>query len=190
MSEVGPLDPVLRAGIAHLWFGTIHPFEDGNGRIARALTDQMLARSESSPQRFYSRSAQIRRERDAYYANLEATQSGDLGITPWLNWFPFCLDRALDGADITLAQLLEKARFWERFRDLKINERQRLLANRTLDRFEGKLTSSKWAKLAKCSRYTALRDIESLLALGALAKDKAGGRSTSYSLGKGSPNPL
>src|SRR5208337_2934900 len=175
-------DLVLRAGIAHLWFVTIHPFEDGNGRIARALADLMLARSEQSPQRFYSMSAQIRKERDAYYGGLEETQKGTLDITARLEWFLDCLNRAFDGVDSTLAIVLKKARFWESYAKTQFNDRQRLVLNKLLDGFEGKMTSSKWAKLAKCSQDTALRDILELTERGLLAKDSAGGRSTSYSL--------
>ncbi|MBT9386160.1 Fic family protein [Pseudooceanicola sp. CBS1P-1] len=175
-------DPVLRAAIAHLWFVTIHPFEDGNGRIARAIADLMLARSEGSPQRFYSMSAQIRQERGAYYAMLERTQKGDPEITEWLSWFLGCLDRAISGADAMLAEVLTKARVWEQLRSLWLNERQRDVINRLLDGFEGKLTSGKWAKMTKVSTDTALRDITELVALGVLRKDPAGGRSTSYSL--------
>jgi len=175
-------DLVLRAGIAHLWFVTIHPFDDGNGRIARALADMMLARSEGSPQRFYSMSAQIRVEREAYYGGLEETQKGTLDITVRLEWFLACLDRALDGAESTLAAVLGKARFWESSRNVPFNERQRLLLNKLLDGFDGKLTSSKWARIAKCSQDTALRDILDLVKRGILTKDSAGGRSASYSL--------
>jgi Fic family protein len=179
-----PLDPVLKAAIAHLWFVTIHPFEDGNGRIARAIADMMLARSEGSPQRFYSMSAQIRLERKDYYAILERTQKGDLDITVWLQWFLGCLDRAFDGAEDILANVLRKARFWEAMAGQPLNERQRKVVNRLLDGFEGKLTSSKWAALTKTSPDTALRDINDLVARGVLVKDEGGGRSTSYSLGR------
>lgn len=175
-------DPVLRAALAHLWFVTIHPFEDGNGRIARAIADMALARAEGSPQRFYSMSAQIRRERDAYYDALEQTQKGDLDITGWLVWFLDCLDRAISGADDTLAQVLRKARVWDQLRDKPLNDRQRAVINRLLDGFEGKLTSGKWARLTKVSTDTALRDITDLVNLGVLHKDDAGGRSTNYSL--------
>ena len=175
-------DPVLRAGLAHLWFVTIHPFEDGNGRIARAIADMALARSEQSPQRFYSMSAQIRIERKTYYDILEKTQRGGLDITSWLEWFLGCLDRAFDGTEETLGSVLHKARFWERHADTSFNDRQRLMLNKLLDDFEGKLTSSKWAKIAKCSQDTALRDILDLVNHGILAKDAGGGRSTSYSL--------
>ena len=177
-------DLVLKAGVAHLWFVTIHPFDDGNGRIARAIADMVLARSERSPQRFYSMSAQIRRERKSYYEMLEATQKGDLDITRWLEWFLACLGRAFEHAETILSAVLGKARFWDRFLGTEFNERQRSMINRLLNGLEGKLTSSKWAKLVKCSQDTALRDIEDLIRKGVLAKDSAGGRSTSYSLAK------
>jgi Fic family protein len=175
-------DPVLKAALAHLWFVTVHPFDDGNGRIARAIADMALARSEQSPQRFYSMSAQIRLERNAYYDILEATQKGDLDITAWLEWFLECLDRAIEGAEQTLAGVIQKARFWEMFKDHPLNERQRKVINRLLDGFEGKMTSSKWAKLTKSSPDTALRDINDLVSKGILAREPGGGRSTSYAL--------
>ena len=175
-------DPVMKAGIAHLWFVTIHPFDDGNGRIARALTDLLLSRSEQSSQRFYSMSTQIRQERKDYYDTLEATQKGDLDVTPWMKWFLGCLGRAFEGADAVLAAVLDKAQFWEQHRATTLNDRQRLMVNKLLDGFEGKLTSSKWAKIAKCSSDTALRDIEGLIAQRILKREAAGGRSTSYSL--------
>ncbi len=175
-------DPVLRAGLAHLWFVTVHPFDDGNGRIARAIADMALARSEQSSQRFYSMSAQIRIERKAYYDALERTQKGGLDITPWMEWFLGCLDRAFDGTEETLASVLHKARFWEMHAGTSLNDRQRMMLNKLLDGFEGKLTSSKWATIAKCSQDTALRDIFSLVDHGIFAKDPGGGRSTSYSL--------
>ena len=175
-------DPVIKAALAHLRFVTIHPFDDGNGRIARAIADMSLARSEESSQRFYSMSAQIRLERKAYYDMLEATQKGGLDITPWLEWFLGCLDRAFDGAEKTLAAVFQKADFWNKHAAAKINERQRDMLNRLLDGLEGKLTSSKWALLEKCSPDTALRDIQNLLDQAILAKDGGGGRSTSYSL--------
>ncbi len=178
------IDPVMKAGLAHFWFVTIHPFDDGNGRIARAIADMTLARSENSPQRFYSMSAQIRQERNAYYNILEQTQKGTLDITPWMEWFLACLGRAIDGAQTTLGAVLAKARFWESVAGAAINERQRLILNRLLDGFEGKLTSSKYAKLAKCSQDTAQRDISSLVERGILVRNPEGGRSTSYSLGK------
>jgi Fic family protein len=177
-------DLVLKAGVAHLWFVTIHPFDDGNGRIARAIADMVLARSEHGPQRFYSMSAQIRQERKEYYEILEATQKGGLDITPWLGWFLECLGRAFERAETILAAVLKKARFWESFDKMEFNERQRAMVNRLLNGFEGKLTSSKWAKLAKCSPDTALRDIEDLIRKKVLVKDAAGGRSTSYSLAR------
>jgi Fic family protein len=176
------IDPLLKAALAHLWLVTVHPFDDGNGRIARAIADMALARSEQSPQRFYSMSAQIRQERKAYYDVLEATQKGDLDITPWLEWFLACLDRAFDGAEDILAAVLKKARFWNTHAGQAFNERQRAMLNHLLDGFEGKLTSSKWAVIEKCSPDTALRDITELVERGVLRKDEAGGRSTSYSL--------
>jgi Fic family protein len=176
------VDPVLKAGIAHLWFVTIHPFEDGNGRIARAIADQQLARSEKSAQRFYSMSGQIRQERNAYYDILEVTQKGDLDITPWLEWFLACLGRAIDGAETILGSVLLKAKFWKLHEDESFNDRQRKVLNRMLDGFEGKMTSSKWAALAKSSQDTASRDIDDLLTRKILVRDAAGGRSTSYSL--------
>ena len=176
------IDDVLKAAVAHLWFVTIHPFEDGNGRIARAIADMALARSENSPQRFYSMSAQISVERNAYYDVLEATQKGDLDITNWLEWFSGCLGRAFDGAEMILGSVLKKARFWELHGGEKFNERQIKVLNRLLNGFQGKMTSSKWAALGKCSQDTASRDIDDLVKRGILQKDAAGGRSTSYSL--------
>ncbi|WP_264601891.1 Fic family protein [Rhodobium gokarnense] len=175
-------DPVLKAGIAHLWFVTLHPFDDGNGRIARAIADMALARSEGTSQRFYSMSAQIRAERNAYYDTLERTQKGDLDITDWLDWFLACLGRAFEGAEAVLSSVLGKARFWEAHAAASFNDRQREMLNRLMDGFEGKLTSSKWAKIEKCSQDTALRDIDDLIRRNILVKDAAGGRSTSYSL--------
>lgn len=177
-----PLDPVLKAAVAHLWFVTLHPFDDGNGRMARAIADMQLARAEDSPQRFYSMSAQIRQERTAYYAILEKTQRGDMDVTGWVLWFLECLDRAFDGAERILSTVLRKARVWDALAGQPLNERQHKVINRLLDGFEGKLTTSKWAALAKTSPDTALRDISDLVARGILVKDAAGGRSTSYSL--------
>ena len=175
-------DPLFRAALAHLWFATIHPFDDGNGRMARAIADWALARSEKSPQRFYSMSSRIRQERDAYYEILERTQKGTLDVTPWMVWFLVCLGRAFEGTEATLATVLHKARFWRKHADVNINDRQRLLLNKILDGFDGKLTSSKWARIAKCSQDTAIRDIKDLVAQGVLEKDAGGGRSTSYSV--------
>jgi Fic family protein len=175
-------DAVLKAGIAHLWFVTLHPFEDGNGRMARAIADMALAKSEQSPQRFYSLSAQIRHERKAYYDMLEKTQKNDLDITSWLEWFLNCLDRAIGNTEETLGDVLYKARFLQTHKNVSLNDRQRIMLNKMLDGFEGKLTSSKWAKLTKCSQDTALRDILDLVERGILLKDAGGGRSTSYSL--------
>jgi Fic family protein len=178
-----PVDPVLKAALAHLWFVTIHPFDDGNGRIARAIADMSLARSEGSPQRFYSMSSQIRAERNAYYDILEKTQKQDsLDVTPWLEWFLSCLDQAFDGAEQILAAVFRKAEFWKRHAAAPLNERQRDMLNRLLDGFEGKLTSSKYAIIEKTSPDTALRDITDLVDRSILKKDDAGGRSTSYSL--------
>jgi Fic family protein len=175
-------DPVLRAAVAHLWFVTIHPFDDGNGRIARAIADMALAQAEQSPQRFYSMSAQIRLERKDYYAALEATQKGSLDITAWLAWFLGCLDRGFNGAESILAHVTQKARFWQSLAGHDLSARQRQVVDRLLDGFVGKLTTSKWAALTKCSSDTALRDITDLVARGVLVRDPAGGRSTSYSL--------
>ncbi len=175
-------DPVMRAATGHLRAVSIHPFDDGNGRIARAIGDMLLARSERSPQRFYSMSAQIRRERSDYYDILERTQKGTLDITPWMEWFLACLGRAIDGAQSTLGAVLVKARFCERHQSATLNERQRLVLNRLLDGFEGKLTSTKYARLAKCSQDTAGRDIHALVGQGMLVRSPSGGRSTSYDL--------
>lgn len=181
-AEEYAIDPVLKAGLAHLWFVTIHPFDDGNGRIARAIADLALARSERSPHRFYSMSAQIRRERAAYYQVLEQTQQGTLDVTPWMEWFLACLERAIASAQTTLADVLRKARFWRTHRDASFNGRQRLMLNRLLDGFDGTLTSSKWAKVAHCSSDTALRDILDLVDRGILVRNPGAGRSTSYAL--------
>lgn len=174
--------PLIKAGLAHLWFVTLHPLDDGNGRIARAIGDLLLARADGSPQRFYSLSAQIQRERKSYYDILERTQKGTLDVTGWLAWFLDALHHAVDQAQHTLDAVLTKARFWQHWAATPLNERQVKLLNRLLDGFEGKLTSSKWAAIAKCSPDTALRDITDLLARGVLRKSAAGGRSTSYEL--------
>ena len=176
------LDQVLKAGLAHLWFVSIHPFEDGNGRIARAISDMSLTRSENSQQRFYSMSAQIRLERNEYYNVLEHTQKGDMDVTPWMQWFLGCLGRAIDGSQTVLSTVLLKARFWEGVRGVSINERQRLVLNQLLDGFEGKLTSTKYARLTKSSQDTAHRDISYLVDHGILVRSSEGGRSTSYAL--------
>lgn len=179
--NAAPVEPLLiRAGLAHLWFVTLHPFDDGNGRIARALGDLVLARADRSPQRFYSLSAQIQRERNAYYDVLERTQRGSLDVTEWLAWFLNALGRAVDHAHTTLDAVLVKARFWQRCAGLAMNERQVKVMNRLLDGFEGKLTTTKWAALAKCSQDTALRDITELVEHGVLRRSSSGGRSTSY----------
>jgi len=178
----GDTDPLFVAGQAHLWFVTIHPFDDGNGRIARAIADMALARSEQNTQRFYSMSAQIQRQRSDYYTMLERTQKGGLDVTPWQEWFLSCLSRAIEGSQDTLTSVLQKARFWERFAQQPLNQRQVKALNRLLGGFEGKLTTSKWAKLTKSSQDTAYRDILDLVERGALRRDSGGGRSTSYSL--------
>lgn len=177
-----PFDAIVAAGLAHLWFVTIHPFDDGNGRIARAIADMALARSEHSPQRFYSMSTQIRKERKDYYDVLERTQKGTMDVTGWMEWFLGCLGRAIDGAREMLSEVIDKKRFWDRIQNVELNERQQRVVNRLLDGFEGKLTSSKYAALAKCSQDTAHRDIVALVAWGVLVRNAEGGRSTSYSL--------
>ena len=176
------MDEVVKAAIAHLWFVTIHPFDDGNGRIARALTDMMLARSERTSKRFYSMSAEIKLMRSEYYEVLERTQRGDGDITEWLLWFFRCFDAALDSTEESLSAVLAKARYWEHFAKEEVNERQRKLINLQFDGFFGKLTSGKWAKIGKCSSDTALNDIKDLLNKGMLIKNGEGGRSTNYSL--------
>ena len=176
------VDEVVKAAITHLWFVTIHPFDDGNGRIARALTDMMLARSERTSKRFYSMSAEIKLMRSEYYEVLERTQRGDGDITEWLLWFLRCFDAALDSTEENLSAVLARARYWEHFAKEEINERQRKIINLQFDGFFGKLTSSKWAKIAKCSSDTALNDIKDLLGKGMLVKNGEGGRSTNYSL--------
>ena len=174
--------PLIRAGLAHLWLVTLHPFDDGNGRIARAVGDLFLARADGSPQRFYSLSAQIQRDRQTYYDVLERTQKGTMDVTAWLVWFLDTLHHAIGQSHRTLDGVLAKARFWQRWGGTALNERQTKLLNRLLDGFDGKLTSRKWAAIAKCSPDTALRDITDLLTKGVLRKSDAGGRSTSYEL--------
>ena len=181
-SEPNNIDPLLFAGLAHLWYVTIHPFEDGNGRIARAIADMALARGEHNSQRSYSMSAQIRKELSAYYDTLEMTQKDTLNITTWQKWFLNCLNHAFEDAHERLGDALRKAKFWEHFARQPLNERQIKVIRRVMDNWEGKLTSSKWAKIAKCSQDTAGRDIKDLIERGALRKDPGGGRSTSYSI--------
>jgi len=176
------IDRVMKASLAHLWFVSIHPFDDGNGRIARAVADMTLARSENSPQRFYSMSAQIQQERNAYYEILERTQKAGMDVTRWMEWFLACLGRAIDGAQTVLSAVLAKAKFWERIHGIAINDRQRLVLSKLLDGFEGKLTTTKYAKLTKSSQDTALRDIAYMVKKGVLVRSSEGGRSTSYSL--------
>ncbi len=176
------MDQILKAAIAHLWFVTIHPFDDGNGRIGRAIGDLMLARSEKSSRRFYSLSAQIQLERKKYYNILEKTQKGSLDITSWIEWFLGCLGRSIETALTTFGILVHKVQFWEAHEKASFNDRQRKVVNCLLDGFEGKLTSSKWAKIVKCSQDTAYRDIQDLMNQEILMKNLEGGRSTSYSL--------
>jgi Fic family protein len=177
------VDWVLKAGIAHFWFVTIHPFEDGNGRISRAIADMALARADGTTERFYSMSAQIEAGKKEYYLNLEQSQQGGVDITSWLEWFLGCLGRAVAGAEAGLASVLRKAKVWEQINTLSpVNERQRKVINRLLDGFEGKLSTSKYAKLAKCSGDTALRDIKILLDRGLLIQEEGGGRNTRYRL--------
>lgn len=174
--------PLIKAGLGHLWFVTLHPFDDGNGRIARAIGDYLLTKTDGNRQRFYSLSAQIQRERGAYYEQLERVQQGDLNVTHWLMWFLETLKRALEQANKTLDTLLTKAKYWQRWVETPMNARQIKILNRLLDGFDGKLTSSKWAAISKCSPDTALRDITELIQVGALRKAEGGGRSTSYEL--------
>lgn len=176
------MDDLIKVAIAHLWFVTIHPFDDGNGRIARALIDMLLARCEQTSKRFYSMSAEIKQRRNEYYDILERTQRGDGDITEWLLWFLHCFENALEHTNGTLSTVMNKAQYWERFAHQSVNERQRKLINMQFDGFFGKLTSGKWAKIAKCSSDTALNDIKDLLAKGMLVKNESGGRSTNYSL--------
>jgi Fic family protein len=182
LDSTNEMDPVLKAGIAHFWFVTIHPFADGNGRIGRTIADMALARADGVAERFYSMSAQVEAERKQYYQNLEICQRGNMDITSWLEWYLGCLGRAIDRAGDTLSGIMRKAKIWERINQIGVNERQRKVINRVLDGFEGKLNSSKYAKLAKCSPDTALRDIHILLERGILTQNGAGGRSTSYEL--------
>lgn len=177
-------DPVIKAAIAHLWFVSIHPFDDGNGRITRALTDMLLARSENCNRRFYSMSSEIKLVQKEYYDVLERTQRGDGDITEWIVWFLSCLEKAMDSTEDLLSSVLDKSKFWDRHRDVDLNERQRKLINMLFGDFFGKLTSTKWAKIAKCSNDTALKDIKDLVAKGILVKNEEGGRSTNYSLAK------
>ncbi len=176
------MDVVIKAAVAHFWFVTIHPFEDGNGRIARAIADLALARSEGTPHRYYSMSAQIQKDRKAYYDLLEKTQKGDLDITSWILWFLASLRQAIKDAETTVANVLAKARFWDRASQVALNERQIKILNRLLDGFEGKLTSSKWARIADCSQDTAVRDIAALIDLGLVKRGEGGGRNTHYEI--------
>ncbi|HOW41967.1 MAG TPA: Fic family protein [Bacteroidales bacterium] len=175
-------DLIIKSAVSHLWFITIHPFEDGNGRIARALSEMLLTRSDETPQRFYSMSAQIKAERKDYYNILEKTQKGNLDITEWLIWYLKCLADALNSSEKILSGVLNKHKFWLKYSSESLNSRQILLINKLLDNFEGQLTTSKWAKILKCSQDTALRDIQDLISKNILRKNSSGGRSTSYNL--------
>ncbi len=181
-NKTNDIDPLLKAAIAHFWFVTLHPFDDGNGRMARAIADLQLSRADNTAQRFYSMSAQIRKERNAYYAILEETQQGNLDITGWLQWFLQCMHRSMQSSETILAEVLKKTVFWKEHATTVFNNRQVLMLNKLLDGIQGKLTSSKWAKMAKCSQDTALRDIQDLLTKKVLTKEEAGGRSSSYVL--------
>lgn len=176
------LDLVLKSAIAHFWFIIIHPFDDGNGRIARTISDMLLSSSDDTSQRFYSLSSQILIERKVYYAVLQKTQFSDRDITEWLVWYLNCLYRSLESAEGTFNKVLYKADFWDKHKETEFNARQRLMLNKLFDSFEGKLTSSKWAKITKCSQDTAIRDIRDLINKGILQKEAAGGRSTNYEL--------
>lgn len=180
-NDIQRIDPVLKAAMAHLWFITIHPFDDGNGRIARTITELFLARADEMPHRYYSMSAEIRKQRNAYYEALEKAQKGGLDITDWMEWFLDCLETALHDAEKTISTVLHKAAFWDKHR-VPMNDRQIRMVNLLWDGFNGKLTSSKWGKISKCSPDTALRDIQDLIAKGVLRKTDEGGRSTNYEL--------
>lgn len=176
------IEPVIKSGVAHFWFVTIHPFDDGNGRIARAIADMQLSKAEGTHHRFYSMSAQIERQKEEYYDILEESQKGSLDITEWLTWYLQCMSSALESSELLLSKVLNKAKFWKNNASAIINERQQIMINKLLDDFYGKLTTSKWAKITKCSQDTALRDIQDLIGKGILIKDTGGGRSTSYKL--------
>lgn len=182
LNQKSQIDSIIKSAIAHFWFVTIHPFDDGNGRIARAITDMLLARSDETPQRFYSFSAQIMKDRNAYYKVLELSQRGPLDLTLWLEWFLDCLEKAIKNSEIILQKTLQKAEFWKVHSGTLFNVRQQLMINKLLDGFEGKLKTSKWAKITKCSADTALRDIKDLIEKGILKQDDSGGRSTNYEL--------
>ena len=175
-------ESIIKAAVAHLWFVTIHPFDDGNGRIARAITEMQLSRSDGTPKRFYSMSNQIQVDKKTYYDILERTQRGNGDITEWVLWFLDCLKKSIDATEETLSSVLRKAGFWEKYSEVSFNARQKKLINMLFDGFFGKLNTSKWAKIAKCSSDTALNDINDLVSKGVLVKNKEGGRSTNYSL--------
>jgi Fic family protein len=181
-ADTDSVDPIIKSAIAHLWLVTIHPFDDGNGRIARAIADMQLARADGTAQRFYSMSAQIRKERNAYYSILEATQKGDLDITEWLQWFLDCIGRAIQASEEIMLQVLQKASFWSTHARTVFNNRQTTMLNKMLDGFEGKMTSTKWAKITKCSHDTALRDIQDLMSKNVLVKEGGVSKNSSYTL--------
>jgi len=189
LNSTADTDAVIKAGVAHLWFVTVHPFEDGNGRIARVIADMLLARAEESDRRFYSMSSQIRTERKKYYAVLEKTQKGSLDITHWLEWFLDCIESALKKAEEVLSAVLYRSSFWNMNISVQFNPRQRLMLNKLLEGFNGKLTTAKWAKITGSSADTALRDIQDLIEKGILLRDSPGGRSTSYTLFHQPPQP-
>jgi Fic family protein len=176
------IDSVLKSAIAHFWFIIIHPFDDGNGRIARAISDMLLAQSENSSERFYSLSNQIQKEKNIYYETLKTVQYSDGDITKWLIWFLNCLKHALFETEESMQNIVHKAEFWEKHKETPVNERQRLMINKLFDDFFGKLTSSRWAKITKCSTDTALRDIKDLIEKGILQQEGEGGRSANYTL--------
>jgi Fic family protein len=178
----GKLDSVIKSALSHFYFVTIHPFDDGNGRVARAIADMQLARADKTDLRFYSMSAQIQKEKKLYYETLETCQKGTLDLSAWIEWYLNCLLRAIRGSQSILEATLEKDSFWKEHADDILNSRQREMLNRLLDGFDGKLTSSKWAKITKCSQDTAQRDINNLITKSVLEKEEAGGRSTSYRL--------
>jgi Fic family protein len=180
--QVRSIDPVLKAGLAHLYFVTIHPFEDGNGRMARAITDMQLARAEGTPKRFYSMSSQIEKDKKAYYHTLERTQKGEMDVTRWLEWFLTCLQQAIDASSVLLSDILSKANFWRKHGTTSLNERQKEMLNKLFDNFVGVLNTTKWAKMTKVSQDTADRDIKDLVKKGILRKDEGSGKNTNYLL--------
>jgi Fic family protein len=176
------IDGVLKAGIAHFRFIMIHPFDDGNGRLARAITEMLLARADDSGDRYYSLSSRMLKERKDYYAMLEKGQHSEGDITEWLSWYTGCLGRAVDDSAVSIEGALTRADFWDKHKDVSFNARQRRMVNMLMDDFKGKVTTAKWGKITKCSHDTALRDITDMIEKGVLAQNNAGGRSASYLL--------